>query len=258
MKIGVVGLGLIGGSIFKCLRNKGYDVVGISSSQKGDKIFSDYSLLSECDVVFVATPINAVLNTLDKLSNILKPSTIVSDVSSIKSFLVGATYPFNLIPSHPMAGTEFKGFENAFETLFEGAKWVITPLKKDSNSNVLESLIRVMGAVPIYSTPEEHDIAVSLISHAPMIIAQALFKSVQGNELALKLASSGFRDMTRLAMSNSEMAIDMVELNSENIQSSLLKIYGSVGDLLENYDTPTLNQLVQERATMYKDGKNVL
>lgn len=258
MKIAVVGLGLIGGSIFKRLTKEGFDVIAISSSQVGDKIYSDYEMLSECDVVFVATPMNTVLNILEKLSSVLNPTTLVTDVSSLKSFLIGRDYPFNFIPSHPMAGTEFKGYDNSFETLFDGAKWVITPFDSNQTNDVLEDLIIKMGATPIYASPKEHDIAVSLISHAPMVLAQALFKSVQDNDLALKLASSGFRDMTRLAMSNPEMAMDMVELNSDNIQQALLRLYSSVGDLIENYNEPLLNDLSSKRAKMYKEGKNIL
>ena len=257
MKIAVVGLGLIGGSIFKRLTKDGFEVIGISKSQHGENIYSDYSYLSDVDVVFVATPMNSVIQTLDDIANFVNPSTIVADVCSLKVFLTERDYSFNFIPTHPMAGTEFKGFENSFDTLFEGAKWVITPLEKECDTSVLVSLIRKMGAVPIYSTPKEHDIAVALISHAPMVLSQALFKSVEGNELAMKLAAGGFRDMTRLAMSNPEMAQDMVDLNSSNIQNSLLQIYASVGELLENYNIEFLSKLVEKRASMYKDGKNI-
>lgn len=258
MKIAVIGLGLIGGSIFKRLSKEGLDVIGISASQSGENIYSDYDYLSDCDVVFVASPMNSVPAVLEKISDIVKQTTVVTDVCSLKAFLLQRDYPFNFIPSHPMAGTEFKGFENSFDSLFEGAKWVITPLSEIQDTGVLEDLIRKMGAEPIYTTAEEHDKAVALISHAPMVISQALFKAVEGNDLALKLASSGFRDMTRLALSNIEMAQDMVELNSCNIQNSLLKIYASIGDLLEHYDEKTLTHIVEKRALMYKDGKNVL
>ena len=258
MKIAVIGLGLIGGSIFKRLRKEGLDVIGISASQSGENISSDYELLSDCDVVFVASPMNLVPSVLEKISNIVKQTTIVTDVCSLKGFLLSREYPFNFIPSHPMAGTEFKGFEHSFESMFEGAKWVITPLNENQDTTVLEDLIMKMGAKPVYATAEEHDKAVALISHAPMVIAQAIFKAIEGNDLALKLASSGFRDMTRLAMSNTEMAKDMIELNSFNIQNSLLKVYASIGELLEHYDETNLTQIAEKRMLMYKDGKNVL
>ncbi len=257
MKTGVIGLGLIGGSIFKRLKASGYDVIGISSSQTGDDIYSDYSKLKECGVIFVCTPMNAVIETLDKLSEFVSPDTIVSDVSSLKEFVTKKEYPFKFVPSHPMAGTEFSGYENSFPELFEGARWVITPFK-NIDIRPLEELIKSMGAVPVYTKPAEHDKAVAMISHMPMILAQALFEAASKNELAMKLAASGFRDMTRLASSNTEMAMDMVELNHKNIEQCLLKLYSKIGELLAGYNREKLQEIAEKRSKMYdKNGKNV-
>ena len=258
MKIAVIGLGLIGGSIFKSLSSKKYDVIGISTSQRGENIYSDYSYLKDCDVVFVCTPMSKTVEILDKISAFVNPYAVVTDVCSLKVFLAQKEYPFNFIPSHPMAGTEFSGWENSFEGMFEGAKWVITPLENSKNTDVLEKLIKVMGATPVYTTPELHDEAVAMISHTPMVLAQALFSTASDNELAMKLASSGFRDTTRLAGSNPQMAVDMINLNSENIQQSLLKIYAKVGELLNNYGVENVSKIADMRKSMYKDGKNVI
>ena len=229
MKIGVVGLGLIGGSIFKDLKNLGYEVVGVSKSQKGENIYRDYDVLKTCNMVFVCSAMNKTLEILDCLENFLTPETVVTDVCSLKGFVCNKRRSYRFIPSHPMAGTEHKGFENSFEGLFNGAKWVITPVFGESNE--LVDIIQKLGAQPVITTPEKHDEAVALISHMPMVVAQAIFKTAQENDLAMQIASSGFRDMTRLAMSNEEMANDMVQMNSENIQTSILKLYKSIGDL---------------------------
>jgi len=113
MKIGIVGLGLIGGSLFKVLSAK-YSVIGVSRSVKGENITDDYNVLKTCDVVFVCTPMNITLEILDKLNKILSSKTIVTDVCSLKSFVSNKIYNFKFIPSHPMAGTEHKGWENSF------------------------------------------------------------------------------------------------------------------------------------------------
>ena len=258
MKIGVIGLGLIGGSIFKRLRKLGYEVIGISRSQKGDNIYSEYEHLKDCNIVFICTPIHTILDVLYKLCSVLTSDTIVTDVASLKEFVTKKSYPFHFIPSHPMAGTEYSGYEHSFEELFEGAKWVLTPFD-NSNTAELEDLIKKMGAIPIYAKADEHDRAVALISHTPMLIAQAIFKACEGNDLALKLASSGFRDMTRLAASNCEMAIDMINYNHKNIQNSLLNFYSTVGDLLSDYNENTLSDIAQKRKNMYNnEGKNIL
>ena len=222
MKIGIIGLGLIGGSIYRDLIKLNYDVVAVSQSQNGNGIYKDYSVLKTCDIVFVCSPMNRTLQILDELENILLSDTIVTDVCSLKQFVSQKKRPYKFIPSHPMAGTEHQGFENSMEGLFSGKKWVVTPVW--GNNEILMEIIEKLGAIPVITTPEKHDEAVALISHMPMLISQAIFKTASENELALKIASSGFRDMTRLALSNVEMANDMISMNSENIQTSVLKL----------------------------------
>ena len=244
MKIGIIGLGLIGGSIFKDLIRMNYDVAAVSKSQNGENIYKTYDVLKDCDLVFVCTPMNKTLAVLDELENFVPKDTIVTDVCSLKRFVCQKQYSYNFIPSHPMAGTEHKGFENSFEGLFKGAKWVIT--KEADDNNILVEIIKQLGATPIFTTPEEHDRAAALISHMPMLIAQAIFKTAQDNKLALEMASSGFRDMTRLALSNTEMANDMITMNSDNIEQSILGLYKSVGELTQN-DYPSQIEGIKER-----------
>ena len=236
----------------------GFDVVGVSASQQGENISAEYSILSDCEVVFVCTPMNAVVEVLSKVENFVSSSAVVTDVCSLKGFLADKNFKFDFIPSHPMAGTEFSGWDNSFDTMFEGAKWIITPLADNSNTALLESLVQSMGAIPIYTTPLKHDEAVAMISHVPMVLSQSLFKTAQSNDLAMKLASSGFRDATRLAGSNPVMANDMVNLNSKNIQQTLLKLYATIGDLLSDYSLENISDIAEARRKMYKEGKNIL
>ena len=119
-----------------------------------------------------------------------------------------------------MAGTEHQGWDYAVPDLFKNATWAVT-LKDDTHLEdftVLKSIIEELGAKTVLTTPQEHDKAVALISHAPMLVAQALCANIVGNDLAQKLAASGFRDTTRLAMSNVEMANDMIVMNKDNIK----------------------------------------
>lgn len=250
MKIGVVGLGLIGGSIFKDLNAFGYDVIGVSKSQRGENIYQDYNILKKCDLVFVCSAMNKTLQVLEELENIVKPETIVTDVCSLKQFLCGRKYSYNFIPSHPMAGTEKQGFENSFTGLFNGAKWVITPIS-DADYTPLTQIIEQLGAKPVITTPQKHDEAAALISHMPMLVAQAIFKTAQDNNLALEIASSGFRDMTRLAMSNTEMAGDMITMNRQNIDNSLLKLYKSIGELTNGNYLEQIKEIKKIRSQMF-------
>ena len=255
-KIGVVGLGLIGGSIFKDLSKLGYDVVGVSASQKGiENVYPDYNCLKDRELVFVCKEMSKTLSVLDELENYLPPETVVCDVCSLKEFVSKKEYKYNFIPTHPMAGTEFSGWAASQEGLFKGAKWVIT---SDKKSELLEKLIKEMGAEIVKTNPKEHDEAVAMISHMPMVVAQALFKSVEGNDLAKKLASSGFRDMTRLALSSIDMACDMVNMNAENIEKAVLKLYSSVGELTHGEYRKEIEEIKSQRDKMYLNGKNVL
>ena len=247
MKIGIIGLGLIGGSLFKDLR-KDFDVIAISQSQNGENIFKTYDKLKDRDLIFVCTPMNKTLSVLDELENILNSKTIVTDVCSLKNFVSQKQRSYRFIPSHPMAGTEHKGYENSFEGLFKDAKWVIT----GQQDQKLIDIIEYLGAKPVFTTAEKHDEAVAMISHMPMVIAQALMHATKDNSLALEIAASGFRDMTRLAMSNEEMACDMVSMNSQNIEQAILNLYKSVGELTNGDYPKIIAELKSIRSKMYK------
>ena len=266
MKIGIIGLGLIGGSLFKDLK-KNYDVIAVSQSQNGENIYKTYDVLKDRDIVFVCTAMNKTFAVLDKLENILRPKTVVTDVCSLKKFVCNKKRPYNFIPSHPMAGTEHKGFENSFEGLFKGAKWVVIknyprPLREreqlceqsditTAGEGLLVEIINYLGAKPIFTTAEEHDKAAAMISHMPMLIAQALMLAAKDNPLALEMASSGFRDMTRLALSNEEMACDMVSMNAENIEQSVLQLYKAVGELTNGNYPKTIAEVKNIRSKMF-------
>ena len=250
-KIGIIGLGLIGGSIFKELTAIGYDTKAVSQSQNGTNIYKSYSDLSDRDIIFVCTPMNKTLAVLDELEIILKPQTVVTDVCSLKKFVCRKKRPYTFIPSHPMAGTEHKGYENSFQGLFKGAKWVVTSPESTAGIDKLTGIIEQLGAKPVFTTPEKHDEAAAMISHMPMVVAQALFLAASKNPLALEIASSGFRDMTRLALSNEEMANDMVTMNAENIQLSILKLYQALGTLTSGDYPAIISELKKERKQMF-------
>lgn len=245
MKIGIIGLGLIGGSLFKSLKD--YDVIAVSNSQSGENIYKSYDVLKDRDVVFVCAAMNKTLKVLDELENILPAETVVTDVCSLKEFVSKKKRIYNFIPSHPMAGTEHKGYENSFEGLFKGARWVITGEK---NPKLME-IIEYLGAKPVFTTPEKHDEAAAMISHMPMVIAQALMLAAKDNPLALEIASSGFRDMTRLALSNEEMACDIVSMNHKNIEQAILRLYKAVGELTNGDYPKTIAGVKNIRSKMF-------
>ncbi len=252
MKIGVIGLGLIGGSIFKALRDK-YNVIGVSSSVQEENVSNDYSTLKGCDLVFVCSPMSATLEVLDKLDDILDSNTLVTDVCSLKEFVSKKKYSFKFIPSHPMAGTEHSGWRNSFPELFRGANWAITPIDGEilPEQELLEDIIKDLGANTIITTAEEHDKAVALISHFPLVVAQALCENIKDNKLAQALASTGFKDTTRLALSNTQMASDMVELNQENIQNAYNSFITCFKDIIYNHYKQNADRIKDFRKNLY-------
>lgn len=268
MKIGIVSLGLIGGSLFKKLSETNNEIYAVTrnletiekAKEYGGHVSDNYEILKHCDIVFVASPINKTLEILDVLENVVSKECIVLDCASVKEFVIGKKRPYKFIGSHPMAGTENNGFDASFKELFMGAKWVLTPTEetKQEDIEIAKGIIELTDAEVIVANAEEHDEAVALISHMPLLLAQAIFHTAKGNELALKLASSGFRDMTRLAMSNLEMAKDMRCYNSKNIDLALEKLFSSIEELKNTNNLEIFNDIKNTRKNMYsKDGKNV-
>ena len=231
------------------------------AKQYTKNVSDDYNTLANCDVVFVASPINKTIEILDKLANIVNPSCIVLDCASVKEFVMQKERPYKFIGSHPMAGTENSGFESSFSELFKDAKWVLTPSKNinDSDIQIVSEIINKLHAKIIITNAKEHDLAVALISHMPLFLSQALFNAVSDNKLALKLASSGFRDMTRLATSNLEMAEDMRNYNAQDIDIALEKLIFSINFLKNTKDLKIYADIKNIRKNMYSiEGKNIL
>lgn len=285
--IGVIGLGLIGGSILKSLNGQGYSLLGVSRSEETiQKVMKsgivkncskDLNIFKNADIVFVCTPINIINQTILDLSEIVNPNCIISDAASVKDiineFVESLPKKINFIGGHPMAGTENKGFDNAPDDLYKGAKWVLTPLKSTKHEDLerLVSIIKKMGAKPIIADPKVHDKAVSLISHMPLLISQALFGAVkdhedkQVSELAMTLAASGFRDMTRIAATNLELTEDMIFENSENVKNSTEEFINYLNCLLNKIKSENkedfikeVKEIVEKRKHMYSiDGKNI-
>ncbi len=253
-KIAIIGLGLIGGSIFKSLDKRKYEVIAVSKSQKGKNIYQNYDKLKNLDLVFVCSKMSDTQGILDNLNDILDKKTIVSDVCSIKKCIKDKDYNFNFIMSHPMAGTEKSGYKASFKGLFKGAKWVVS-----KNNPLLNKVIRELGAKPILMDKNTHDASAAMVSHMPNILAAALFYSIQSNNSAKLLASSGFRDMTRLVLSDSYLLSDMLEYNEKNINLSLNELEKSLNKIKKlsyNERVNLFKELSSKREKMYKNGKN--
>ncbi len=259
MKIGVIGLGLIGGSILQAL-SKNHEMFAVSASSAVEasiyaKTSTEYEILSECDVVFVCRPMNKINETLLALNGVVSKNTIVTEISSVKNFILHDGLKYNLISTHPMAGSEKTGFKAANIHLFEGTKWVM-----ERENAILEELIKEMGAIPVVCSNKEQDEACAMISHFPLLASIVLFDMARDNKYAKLLAASGFRDMTRLASGSPEMSLDFMKYNAENIDKACDKFIEKLNNLkkMPNDEKMKLFEEIQkERLEMYdNEGKN--
>lgn len=263
MKIGIVGLGLIGGSLGLDLIRQGYDVIGVSRQLStcnvalAKKIVTDasvdFSILGQTDLIFICTPIGAILPTIESIINYLPPSTIITDVGSVKGAIVNQATELwkNFVGSHPMAGTANQGIEAAESNLFQNAPCVMTPVKNTSMDaiNQVSEIWRSLGCKIYRSTPEIHDQAVAWISHLPVMISANLINSCVNNnnqevvKLAQNLASSGFKDTSRVGGGNVELGLMMAKYNRQQLLISLKEYQQNLGDIINNIEQEKWEEL---------------
>ncbi len=261
IKVGIVGLGLIGSSLLKKIsKNPDYEVFVCSKSSYFDafqytKNSSDeLNIVKECDIIFVCCAISKTLDYLNKLNEILPQNAVVVDVCSIKKDLLDKKYNFNFVLSHPMAGTEKTGFSAGFEELFENNKWLY-----EVENEYLIKIIKDVGAIPVKINMQNHDKYCAEISHFPAILATLLFNITTNTSKTI--ASSGFRDMTRLAVTNSDLLNKMFEDNVENLTHLLNQTiieFNNLKNMSSNERIELFNQISEKREKMYdKFGKNI-
>ncbi|MEA1958107.1 MAG: prephenate dehydrogenase/arogenate dehydrogenase family protein [Chloroflexota bacterium] len=234
MRVAIIGLGLIGGSMGLALRDAGIEVVGYARRPETaslaleckavDRVEADAaSAVVASDVVVVATPVLAVRDVFAEISGSLSEGAIVTDVSSTKVEVM--RWAEELLPSrvsfiggHPMAGRETPGIEAADAELFRGCTYCLVPGggSADEAYETLEGLVWHIGANPLRIDAGEHDRLVAGISHLPLLISVALVASATGSPLwpsMAWLAASGYRDTTRLASGNPRMGRDICLTN---------------------------------------------
>ncbi|MEA5554528.1 prephenate/arogenate dehydrogenase [Anabaena cylindrica UHCC 0172] len=241
MKIGILGLGLIGGSLGFDLRSQGNHVLGVSRRESTckkaidlgivDQASVELSLLAAADIVFVCTPIGLIIPQVEQLIAYLPATTIVTDVGSVKTPIVAGISRLwnNFIGGHPMAGNTDAGIEAAQRNLFVNRPYVLTPVATTPTDaiSVLEEIVRSLGSIIYHCQPEKHDRAVSWISHLPVMVSASLMAACLSEtdpeivQLAQNLASSGFRDTSRVGAGNPELGVMMAQYNRQELINSL-------------------------------------
>lgn len=280
MKIGFIGLGLIGGSIAKGMKRVHPEYALLAYSRTRSKLemaLHDGSIdeiidvidgqLGSCDVLIFCTPVSYIGDYLEKIKPFLSPACILTDVGSTKQVILneierlGLTAQF--VGGHPMAGSEKTGYENASDHLLENAFYVLAPTK-DTPAQSLETMRQLaldLGAIPMVLDSYEHDNVVAAISHLPHLIACALVNLVHDSDhedIMKTLAAGGFKDITRIASSSPEMWEQICMTNRAPIADFIRRYISSMQDILadvENGNGTGINQLF-ERARAYRNSIN--
>ncbi len=253
-RVAVMGLGLLGGSIALALRERGLakEIVGVSRSagaladaesrgaiDRGTD--SPEAGAAGAELVILACPVEAMPALLEAAAPGLRPGALVTDVGSVKGALARSLPP--LLPdgviyvgSHPMAGSHLRGFDHARADLLDGAACVVTPTAGSDEAAVvrLRALWAGLGMRVEERDPDEHDLEVAWISHAPHAVAFAFAAALEkGPAGAARLRGGGFRDFTRIARSDASLWAEILGENGEATRAVVSEVARELAHLAE-------------------------
>jgi len=239
--LAVIGVGLIGGSLARALRQSGHCAritgYGRSTEQLEEAVslgvIDEYSsdltqVVADADVIVLATPLAAMEALLSTVAMASKADAIITDVGSAKGSVVRFARTAlgkkinNFIPGHPIAGTEKSGVEASFPELFQKHMVILTPLEENTSSAVdlVTRMWEACGAHVVSMAVEEHDQILAATSHLPHVLAYALvdcLASMNQHDQIFRFSAGGFRDFTRIASSSPEMWADICISNRDNL-----------------------------------------
>lgn len=240
-RVAVIGVGLIGGSFGMALRSRGLadEVVGIGRNPERLSRAVELGAVSswtlaleegvrEADLVYIATPVGAVVDFVARAAPLLSPGCIITDAGSTKGRICAGADALTarFVGGHPMAGSEAAGVEHARESLFEGTTYVLTPTKSTS-PEALDGMARLaerLGARVSLMDPDEHDRCVAVISHLPHVMAAALALAARKESECcpqlFDLVAGSFRDMTRVAGSSPVLWRDICLSNVNAVKAA--------------------------------------
>ena len=240
MNIGIIGLGLMGGSLAKAVKRYGIaeKVYGFTNSEKNKKDILELNLVDEIvdletlkkvsDVIILSIPVDAIIAMFPSFLDIDEKTTII-DMGSTKEYIVKNIPPKirkNFIAAHPMTGTEKNGPKAAIDNLYEGKTVVLCDLEANDNIHVNKAfrIFQEIGMRIVVMDSKEHDVNACYISHLPHLISFSLANTVmshQNPKEIIALAAGGFKDMSRIAKSSPRMWGDIFKQNRENMLESI-------------------------------------
>jgi prephenate dehydrogenase len=239
--LGIIGVGLIGGSVGLAAGDSGWEVVGVDTPEVLENAArrgaihraSTLKEVREADLVVLAAPISKVTDLVEDLT---PTNALITDVASAKSAIVRRAESLKLrfVGGHPMAGSQLSGVANASSNLFEGARYFLTPTSHTDPEDYREvaGFVRKLGALPTAVDPEKHDLLMAALSHLPHLMAAALLKVASDiSPEALSFAGPSFRDLTRVGASNPELWSDILAENAPALCEALGAFAGAMAQL---------------------------
>ena len=274
-KIGIVGLGLMGGSLAKSFAHLddvdeivAYDMDFKSLEKaKNEKIISKISYdidenFENLDFIFICTPVNTIYEYAKKLKNIVKSDCIITDIGSTKKNIVEQIdeLGINFVGAHPMIGSEKYGYQFSSDDLFTNSYYILTMTSKTKGENIkkLQRLIKKIGANPLIVNLDEHDFAVGAVSHVPHIVAAGLVNLVKKldneNGTMKTIAAGGFKDITRIASANPHMWQNVCKQNKEQVVIILDQFKNIIESFKNNIEKDEEVYQYFETAKEYRDS----
>lgn len=245
-RIAIVGMGLMGGSLGKALvkheacrevralvRRPMAAHQAVASAAAHMAGTDPQQVLGEAHIVVFATPVRTIEKQIESLQQFFRPAAVITDLGSVKGSVVkimeNLPQGIHAVGGHPMCGKEKSGLAAADPDLFQNKVWVMVPLRNSSPKSLklIHELARAVGARPVTMDAQNHDEVVACISHLPYLLATTLVsvaEQTSKNQPSLwDLASSGFRDTSRVASGDLTMMMDIMAANRTNITRSLDK-----------------------------------
>lgn len=256
----------------------GHQVIGVSRQQATcdiaereaicDRASCDLASLKATEMIFICTPIAAIIPTIELLIPHLHPDTILTDAASVKGAIVDRATDLwaNFVGGHPMAGNSESGIAAFEKGLFAERPYVLTPTAQTAPVALerVAELIRSLHCTIHYATPAQHDLAVAWISHLPIMVSASLIDACLHEsdplilDFAKKFASTGFKDTSRVGGGNPEMGMMMAEYNREAILRSLYQYRDRLDSIIGSIESKQWSEIKDLLSTNQSNRTNFI
>ncbi len=267
-KIGIIGLGLMGGSLSLALKrtSKSFHFVGLDHNKEHctqalalglvDEVVQTLDAIKCCDIIFLTIPVDGIIAISKQLQGLTEKCTVI-DLGSTKEKIsqsIPEEIRANFVTAHPMTGTEKFGPSAAITDLYQDKVVVLCDMKKSGTyqQEVAKNLFSSIGMTLVFMDAKEHDRHAAFISHMPHALSYSLANAVMKQEAAesiIALAGGGFKDMSRIAKSSPNMWEDIFKQNKANLLEAISVFQSELTKckkMVENEEWDTLNEWMQE------------